>query len=126
YQRFLMARYWVPEYGSSEDSAQFRALHAYSPYHHVTPGARYPAVMLVSGDSDTRVDPLHARKMTALLQASTGSGHPVLLHYDATAGHSAGNPMSKTIDDATDDLLFLFGELGLAATAPAGQARANP
>src|SRR5207249_6822869 len=77
YHQFLVARFWVPEYGSSEDPEQFKVLRAYSPYHHVTKGVAYPAVLLVSGDSDTRVDPLHARKMTALLQASTGSGRPV-------------------------------------------------
>ena len=80
----------MPEYGSAEDPAQFAYLRAYSPYHHVKEGATYPAVLFATGDADTRVDPLHARKMTALLQASTGSGRPVLLHYDTKAGHSAG------------------------------------
>ena len=63
YQRFLVARFWVPEYGSAEDPEQFQVLRAYSPYHHVTKDVNYPAVLFVSGDSDTRVDPLHARKM---------------------------------------------------------------
>src|SRR4029077_18899235 len=87
YHQFLVARFWVPEYGSSEDPEQFKFIYAYSPYQHVKPGTKYPAVLFVSGDSDTRVDPLHARKMCALLQASTASGPdgPVLLHYDTKA-----------------------------------------
>ena len=113
-----MARYWVSEYGSSNDAAQFKYIYAYSPYHHVTPGAKYPAVLLASGDSDTRVAPLHARKMTALLQASTGSDHPVLLRYDTEAGHSAGGmPVSKRIDQTADELSFLFWQLGLQFNA---------
>jgi len=113
YHQFLVARFWVPEYGSSEDPEQFQVLRAYSPYHHVTKGVAYPAVLLVTGDSDTRVDPLHARKMTALLQASTGSGRPILLHYDTKLGHSAGKPVSKQIDDMSVELTFLFWQLGL-------------
>jgi prolyl oligopeptidase len=92
YHRFLVASYWVPEYGSADGAAQFSALRAYSPYHHVKRGERYPAVLFITGDGDTRVAPLHARKMAALLQASTGSVRPLLLHYDTKAGHSGGLP----------------------------------
>jgi prolyl oligopeptidase len=115
YHQFLVARFWVPEYGSSENAEQFKYLHAYSPYHQVQPGIRYPAVMFVSGDADTRVAPLHARKMCAILQAATGSGpeKPVLLHYDTKAGHSAGKPVSKQIDDMVDQFAFLFWQLGV-------------
>ncbi len=113
YHKFLVARFWVPEYGSSENPEQFKYLHAYSPYHRVKPGTRYPAVLFVSGDFDTRVDPLHARKMCALLQATTGSGRPILLHYDTKGGHSGGKPVSKVIDDLTDELSFLFWQLGV-------------
>jgi prolyl oligopeptidase len=115
YHKFLVAKFWVPEYGSSEDPNQFKYIYAYSPYHHVKPGAKYPAVLLISGDSDTRVAPLHARKMAALLQAATGSDKPVLLHYDTKAGHSGGLPVSKQIDDLTDELSFLFWQLGVGA-----------
>ena len=119
YHQFLVARFWVPEYGSSENPDQFRVLHAYSPYHHVKKGVNYPAVLLVTGDSDTRVDPLHARKMTALLQASTGSDRPILLHYDTKLGHAGGKPVSKQIDDLTVELTFLFWQLGVGAPEPA-------
>ena len=113
FQNFKVAKFWTSEYGSSDDAEQFKYIYRYSPYHHVEKGAKYPAVMLVTGDSDTRVDPLHARKMTALLQASTTSGLPVLLHYDKQAGHSAGLPISKQVDDATDQLIFLAWQLGM-------------
>ena len=120
YQDFLVARFWVPEYGSSEDSAQFRTLLAYSPYHHVVPGTDYPAVLFVTGDSDTRVDPLHARKMTARLQAATASERPVLLHYDTKAGHAGGKPVSKQVEDTAVQLQFLFWQLGMKPPASAG------
>lgn len=113
YHKFLVARYWVPEYGSSEDASQFKYIYAYSPYHHVVAGTPYPAVLFVSGDSDTRVAPLHARKMAARLQAATSSGKPVLLKYDTKAGHSGGTPVSKQIEDLTDELGFLFWRLGV-------------
>jgi prolyl oligopeptidase len=113
YHHFLVARFWVPEYGSAEDPKQFEYLFRYSPYHNVRSGLNYPAVLFITGDSDTRVAPLHARKMAALLQATTGSERPVLLHYDTKAGHSAGLPVSKVIEDLTDELSFLFWQLGV-------------
>jgi prolyl oligopeptidase len=112
YDKFLVARFWVPEYGSAEDAAQFKYLYAYSPYQHVKRGTKYPAVIFLTGDSDTRVDPLHARKMTALMQWATASGHPVLLRYDTTGGHSGGRSVSKQIDEWTDGLIFLYWQLG--------------
>lgn len=117
YHRFLVGRYWVSEYGSADDPAQFRYLRGYSPYHNVRPGTRYPAVLFETGDADTRVAPLHARKMTALLQAATAappSERPILLRYDTEAGHSGGLPVTKTIEDTTVRLLFLTGQLGMA------------
>lgn len=120
YHRFLVARFWVSEYGSSENAEQFRWLHAYSPYHRVAPGTAYPAVMFVTGDADTRVAPLHARKMTALLQAASTSGHPVLLHYDTQAGHAAGKSVAKAIEDETDELMFLAWQLGVDPAAGSG------
>ncbi len=111
YQKFFVARYWVSEYGSADDPAQFKYLYAYSPYQNVKPGTKYPAVLFVSGDGDTRVAPLHARKMTALLQAETGSDRPILLHYDTEAGHSHGLSVSKQIDETTISLGFLLWQL---------------
>jgi prolyl oligopeptidase len=113
YDRFKVAKYWVPEYGTAQDPKQFPFIYKYSPYQHVEKGTKYPAVLLVSGDFDTRVDPLHARKMTALLQASTASDRPVLLRYDTESGHSAGVPLDRQISEASDELTFLAWQLGM-------------
>jgi prolyl oligopeptidase len=120
YHRFFVAGYWVPEYGSSDDAAQFAVLRAYSPYHNVKPGVRYPGLLFATGDGDTRVAPLHARKMTALMQAATGSGpdRPVLLHYDTQAGHSAGVPASKQIEELSLEMRFLLWQLGAGEDVP--------
>ena len=113
YHRFLIARLWIPEYGSAEDPEQFRWLRAYSPYQHVRDGVAYPAVLLATAESDTRVDPMHARKMTARLQAATSSDRPVLLRLEARAGHGAGKPLNKVLDELTDTWTFVFWQLGV-------------
>jgi prolyl oligopeptidase len=118
---FLSAPLSAPADGGAvaDDPQQFPWLYAYSPYHHVKPGTKYPAALFITGDSDTRVAPLHARKMTALVQASTGSDRPVLLHYDTKAGRSRGStPIPKQIEDLTDELAFLFAETNPAAAVP--------
>jgi len=114
YHKFMQGPFWVPEYGSSEDAAQFKYLYAYSPYHNVKDGAKYPAVLFITGDGDTRVAPLHARKMAARLQAAASSepGRPILLQYDTKSGHSGGRPLNKQIEEDTDILSFLSLELG--------------
>ena len=113
YHKFRIAQLWIPEYGSSEDPEQFKWLYAYSPYHHVKDGVRYPAVLLHTAESDTRVDPMHARKMTARLQATPAGPGPVLLRLESKAGHGAGKPLGKVIEQLTDEWSFLFSQLGL-------------
>jgi prolyl oligopeptidase len=116
YQHFLMARYWVPEYGSSENPDQFRFLFEYSPYHHVKSGTKYPAVLLTAGEHDTRVHALHARKMAAALQAATASDPaeaPVLVWVDRDAGHGQGKPLNLLLRDAVDQRVFLMWQLGM-------------
>jgi prolyl oligopeptidase len=116
YQDFLMARYWVPEYGSAENPEQFNFLLAYSPYQHVKPGTKYPAVFLTAGEHDSRVHASHARKMAALLQASTASSpaeQPVLVWVDRDAGHGQGKPLNLRLRDAVDARLFVMWQLGL-------------
>ena len=121
YQKFLEGPYWVSEYGSSENLDQFKFLYAYSPYHRVAEGTKYPATLFVTGDGDTRVAPLHARKMAARLQAANGSKNPILLLYDTKSGHSGGLPVKKTIEELTDILSFLFWQLEVA-TPPESKA----
>lgn len=99
------------EYGNASIPEQFKYLYAYSPYQKVKPGEKYPAVLFTTGDQDTRVPPLQARKMTARLQAASTSGKPVLLLYDTKAGHAGGRPLSKIIEDVSLELSFLFWQL---------------
>jgi prolyl oligopeptidase len=113
YHHFLIARLWIPEYGSAEDPGHFRWLRSYSPYHHVQDGRAYPAVLLATAESDTRVDPMHARKMAARLQAATSAEYPILLRLESRAGHGAGKPLSKVVDELTDSWTFVFSELGV-------------
>lgn len=116
YQDFLMARYWVPEYGSAEDAAQFAFLNAYSPYQKVKSGTAYPAVLLTAGENDMRVHALHARKMAAALQAATAEvpgAKPVLLWVDREAGHGQGKPLNLKIRDAADQRIFFMWQLGM-------------
>lgn len=116
YQNFLMARYWVPEYGSAEDPEQFKFLLEYSPYQQIKPGTEYPAVLLTAGEHDSRVHPAHARKMAAMLQASTTSDpakKPVLLWVDRDAGHGQGKPLDLRLRDVVDDRIFVMWQLGM-------------
>ncbi len=117
YHKFRIAQLWIPEYGSSEDPDAFKWLWAYSPYHRVKDGVAYPSVLLFTAESDTRVDALHARKMAARLQAATSSPRPILLRLESQAGHGAGKPLAKVIEQYTDELAFLFAELGMTGVA---------
>ncbi len=112
YDQFGSGKTWVPEYGSPQDAEQFKALLAYSPYHHVIPGTPYPSVLFCSAANDDRVDPMHARKMTAALQAATSSPNPILLRVEAQSGHGGGDQVKKNIEYGTDVWGFLIHELG--------------
>jgi prolyl oligopeptidase len=117
YQNFQIAKLWIPEYGSAEDAKQFDWLFAYSPYHHVKPGTEYPAILFMTADTDTRVDPMHAKKMAALMQAEAANGRsrerPILLRIETKAGHGAGKPITKQIEEQVDLYSFLFWQLGV-------------
>lgn len=117
YHRFSIARLWIPEYGSSDDADAFAWIHAYSPYHHVESGRRYPATLFSTADEDARVDPLHARKMTALMQAEAANGHdddqPILLRVEANAGHGVGKPRHKQIGETLDEGCFIARQFGV-------------
>ncbi len=102
----------VTEYGSVKDEAQFRALHAYSPFHNVKDGTPYPAVLFMTGANDPRVDPYQSRKMVARLQAATSSERPILLRASADTGHGMGTPLAAEIEEVSDMLAFLLHEVG--------------
>lgn len=113
YQMFKVGSWWVTEYGSAENPQQFPYLLKYSPYQNVHKGVAYPAILFATGDADTRVDPLHARKMTALMQASTSSDRPILLRYDLAQGHTNGGSVTETVDESGDELAFLAAQVSL-------------
>jgi prolyl oligopeptidase len=115
YPLLQIARLWIPEYGTAARADDFTWLYAYSPYHHVKDGTRYPATLIFSAESDTRVDPMHARKFAARLQHATSGTAPILLRMEGKAGHGAGKPMAKLIGQLTDEIAFLFAELGMSA-----------
>jgi prolyl oligopeptidase len=113
YHLFGSGKTWIPEYGSAEDTAQFQALFGYSPYHHVTQGVAYPAVLMSSADHDDRVDPLHARKMTAALQSASSSDAPIWLRIQTNAGHAGVDQVKAKIELAADTYAFLMWQLGM-------------
>ena len=112
FQKFLVGSYWTAEYGSSDKERQFPYLLKYSPYQNLKARADYPAVLFFTGASDTRVDPLHARKAAALLQAVSRGGRPVLLHSGVSGGHSAGVGVDQQVQDDADQAAFLWTETG--------------
>lgn len=116
YHEFLMAKFWVPEYGSSDDATQYRWLRAYSPYHNITKGTKYPAMLITAGENDSRVHPLHARKMAARMQALAANdpaSDPILLWVDRDSGHGQGKPLALRIRDEADQWAFLMWQTGL-------------
>ncbi|MGA7399819.1 MAG: prolyl oligopeptidase family serine peptidase, partial [Candidatus Sulfotelmatobacter sp.] len=117
YQNFQIAKLWIPEYGSADNPEQFKWLYAYSPYHHVKAGTEYPAILFMTADTDTRVDPMHAKKMAAEMQDEAKNGasktRPILLRIESKAGHGAGKPVTKQIEEFTDVYSFLFWQLGV-------------
>jgi prolyl oligopeptidase len=113
YHLFDNARDWEDEFGIADDPEDFRALLDYSPYHAVRDATAYPATMIVSGDADQNCNPLHARKMTARLQAANSSDHPIFLDYHELRGHSPVLPLTTRVDALTDRMAFFSNQLGL-------------
>lgn len=115
YHRFTAGRYWTPEYGNAEESAeQFTTLYAYSPVHNVQPGVTYPPILITTGDTDDRVVPMHSKKLAAALQTAVPplSPHPQLLRIDLKAGHGLGKPIRKLIEEESDVYAFLWAMTG--------------
>ncbi|WP_394848025.1 prolyl oligopeptidase family serine peptidase [Pendulispora brunnea] len=114
YTHYRIAQAWIPEYGDPANADQFKVLYGYSPYHHVKDGTRYPAMLFTTAESDARVDPMHARKMAARMQeAQAASDRPILVRVESKAGHGAGKPTTKVVEELTDEMGFLFHELGV-------------
>jgi prolyl oligopeptidase len=115
YHKFGLANIWAEEYGSSDDSAQFRYIYAYSPYQNVKDSLRYPAMLITGSENDARVDPLHARKMTARLQEADAGGGPILLLVRKASGHGGGTTITTQIEQRSLSLAFLMDQLGMKA-----------
>lgn len=113
FQEFTAGRFWVDDYGSSDNPEEFEALHAYSPYHNIREGAEYPAVMVTTADTDDRVVPGHSFKYAARLQQAQGGEAPILIRIETRAGHGAGTPTEMIIDDYADRWAFLVKNLGM-------------
>ena len=125
YHLFGSGKTWISEYGSADDAAQFGALLAYSPYHHVKAGTKYPSVLVLSADSDDRVDPMHARKFTALLQTAS-TGGPVLLRIERHSGHGGADLVKAAVAQRADEYAFALSETTAATEAPALKAPETP
>lgn len=113
FTKFTVGAAWKSDYGSPEDPAEFKALYAYSPLHNIEPGTKYPATMVTTADTDDRVFPAHSFKYAATLQAAQAGNSPILIRIETKAGHGAGKPTSKQIEEQTDIYGFLFKELGM-------------
>lgn len=116
YQKFTIGGAWAPEYGTSDDSTQFKTLFAYSPLQNIKPGTAYPATLITTADHDDRVVPGHSFKFAATMQTAQSGQAPVLIRVDTRAGHGGGKPTSKQIDLATDELAFTAKNLGMSMT----------
>ncbi len=123
YHQFGSGRTWIPEYGTADKVEDFRVLHAYSPYHALKPGVRYPPLLMMSADHDDRVDPMHARKFIGAVQNVPGHTAPALLRIEANAGHGGADQVAKAIESSADLFAFLFQTFGMAA--PGGGATAE-
>ena len=117
YPLFGSGKTWVPEYGNPEDPDQFRVLYAYSPYHRIQTGTRYPALLMDSADADDRVDPMDARKMMAALKDANRSELPILLRLEANSGHGGAGRVKQAVERSADTMAFLFQQLGLKLPA---------
>jgi prolyl oligopeptidase len=113
FHKFLIARYWIPEYGSSDNDVDFRNLLSYSPYHHIRQGINLPTMLVRTGANDSRVDPLHAKKFTAALQNNPGQINPILLYIDYNVGHGSGQATKQRIDNIMVDFEFLLNQLDM-------------
>lgn len=113
YHKFLIARYWIPEYGDPDVKDDLEYILTYSPYHHIRPGTNLPATMVIPGENDTRVDPLHAKKFVAALQNNPGQRNPIMLYVHYDSGHGTGKPVSQIIDETMVEWMFVMNELGM-------------
>jgi prolyl oligopeptidase len=119
FQKFTAGRFWVDDYGSSDNAEEFKALYAYSPYHNLKKGTKYPATLITTADTDDRVVPGHSFKFAARIQYCQAGPAPVLIRIETRAGHGAGKPTAKLIEETADELAFLVKNLKMKLPEPA-------
>jgi prolyl oligopeptidase len=113
FHKFTLGRYWIDEYGNADVKEDFPFLYKYSPLQNVKDGVTYPSTLITTADTDDRVDPSHSKKFGARMQAADGGKNPVLIRIETKAGHGAGKPTSKQIEESADIYTFLFWRLGI-------------
>jgi prolyl oligopeptidase len=113
YHKFLIARYWIPEYGDADQKKDFDFISKYSPYQNIRQGVNYPTMLIKAGENDARVDPLHAKKMAAALQNSESQTNPILLFVDFESGHGSGQSIDQMVENSYLEWKFIMGELGV-------------
>jgi prolyl oligopeptidase len=114
FREFTVGKGWESDYGSVDNEDEFKALLAYSPYHNVRPNVNYPPTLILTGDHDDRVFPAHSFKFAAAMQDADPHGNPILIRIDLRAGHGAGKPVSKRVDEVADVYSFVLKAMGLA------------
>jgi prolyl oligopeptidase len=119
FHKFTAGRFWTDDYGCADNADEFPALYRYSPYHNLKQGTKYPACMVTTADTDDRVVPGHSFKFAARLQAVQAGPAPALIRIETSAGHGAGKPTAKIIEESADELAFLVRELDVQTTGAA-------
>jgi prolyl oligopeptidase len=114
FHKFTAGRFWVDDYGTPDDPKEFEAIHKYSPYHNLKPGTKYPPTLVITADTDDRVVPGHSFKFAAQLQYSQAGDAPVLTRIETRAGHGAGKPTKKSIEELADEYTFLVKNLKMS------------
>jgi prolyl oligopeptidase len=114
FREFTVGKGWEADYGSVDNEDEFKALRAYSPLHNVQPNVAYPATLILTGDHDDRVFPAHSFKFAAAMQNADPYGKPILIRIDLRAGHGAGKPVSKRVEETADVYSFVRSAMGLA------------
>jgi prolyl oligopeptidase len=118
FHKFTIGWAWTDDYGSPDNPEQFRSIFAYSPLHHIKPGTCYPPTMITTADHDDRVVPAHSFKFAATMQAAQSCANPILIRIETKAGHGAGKPTAKQIEEASDELAFLVQTFKLDVPIP--------
>jgi len=113
FHKFTVGFGWIDDYGNPDDAKFTKYIHGYSPFHNIKEGVKYPATLITTGDHDDRVVPAHSFKFGARLQAAADKSNPALLYIEKQAGHGAGKPLSKTIEEVADIYSFIFYNMGV-------------